>query len=81
MIYPIIVLKVELTTLLKERKRIKSSIITKRINKKEDVYLAILRIDKQIKDISDAIRTLRQLSTVDELHTELEKVIKKPKEQ
>ncbi len=49
MIYPIIVLKVELTTLLKERKRIKSSIITKRINKKEDVYLAILRIDKQIK--------------------------------
>ena len=81
MIYPIIVLKVELVTLLKERKRIKSSIITKRINKKEDVYLAILRIDKQIKDISDAIRTLRQLSTVDELHTELEKVIKKPKEQ
>ncbi len=79
--HPIIVLKVELVALLQERRRIKSSVIAKRISKKEDVYLAIMKIDKQIKDINDAIRTLRQLSTVDELHTELEKVIKKPKEQ
>jgi len=81
MIYPISVLKIDLIELLKERRRIKSSIIGNRISKKEDVYLAILKIDKQIKDINDAIRTLTQLTTVDELHAEFGKTIKKPKEQ
>ena len=81
MIYPISVLKIDLIELLKERRRIKSSIIGNRIGKKEDVYLAILKIDKQIKDIDDAIRTLTQLTTVDELHAEFGKTIKKPKEQ